>query len=209
MKQKDSHIIKRIALLTSLLIAFSLQSKAIETAAQLISKCANTVNNAPSLVVKATVSAAQESFVVNMTLSRERFVFDYPQMKVWYDGTTQWTYIKGNRELNITEPTQEELLEINPFAILNFYRKAYTARRLESTTPTIELVAKEPTATIRKAVITIDPANDMPSKIVVTFSNGHTLTATITSITRGKTKSPSAFIFDKDKYPTAEIVDLR
>lgn len=187
----------------------SVSAFAIETASQLIGQCAAVVNKAPALSIKAIISTSSGNFAVDMTVAKEKFVLDYSLMKVWYDGTTQWTYLKENKELDITDPTDEELLQSNPFTILNFYKNAYNARRLSSTEQIIELTAKDADAAVRKAVVTINPKTHYPEKINVTLSSGHTMTITIGTIKSIKTPAASTFVYSKHQYPASEIVDLR
>lgn len=190
--------------------AVSFDAVAVETARQVIANTAKALNEAPSLDVKANVETSQGTFAVNMKIARDKFVLDYPQMKVWYDGTTQWTYVKDQRELSISDPTEDELLECNPFAIINYYGKVYSARRLQGNETTIELVANNTASTnIRKAVVTVSPTTYFPEKIVVTFANGKTMTVRIVSVKKGPKLAASTFVYDKNKYPAAETVDLR
>lgn len=183
---------------------------AVETAQQLIARCAAVVNEAPSVDVAFTLSNVQGGPVkMTMTISKQRFMLDSPQMIVWYDGTTQWTYLKKDKELNITDPTTEELMECNPFAILNYYSSAYTARRLEGEQSVIELVSKDRNASVRKAVVTLDPSTHFPSKVIITTSTGSVMVATVTSITKGRSLPISTFTYDTVKYPANEIIDLR
>lgn len=196
-----------VAAVTLLFAAIS--ANAVETAAQLIARCAAAVNDAPSIEARVTVSSGGNSTDISMTIARQKFAMDTPAMRLWYDGTTQWTYTTDSHELSITEPTVDELLECNPFAILNYYSRAYTVRRLEEDGLQLELAAKSRSASIRKAVVTVDPATNFPSKIVITLSNGRTMVATVKSITRGKTLRPSVFVWDKTKYPAATTTDLR
>ena len=44
-----------------------------------------------------------------IVLSANRFYLESSELKVWFDGKTQWAYMKENNEVNITEPTTEEL----------------------------------------------------------------------------------------------------
>jgi len=44
------------------------------------------------------------------------------EMQAWFDGKTQWAYMAQNNEVSITEPTEKELAETNPMAILSGYK---------------------------------------------------------------------------------------
>lgn len=199
----------RLATLLTLLVTVAFASAAAETAADIMAKCARAFNGAPSLTVKASVASGSETFTATITASHEKFCLEYPQMIAWYDGTTQWTYARQTRELSITEPLPAELLESNPFAILNQYARAYNVRRLSDKQPVVELTPKSRDAGIRKAVLTVDAKTWLPTKIVVTMASGRTMTVTVKSAVKGKKPAASTFIYNKTKYPANEIVDLR
>lgn len=203
---------KRVTLYNILLlfiILFPASAAAAETAAQILARCAAKVNSAESLDVRFTLSAEGSNSSYTMKISHEKFMMESPQIAVWYNGVTQWTYVKSNRELNITDPTAEELMECNPFSILNFYSKTYDIKRLAGNGIQIEMTAKDRSATVRKAVITIDSRTYMPSKVLVTLGNGHIMAATVTSVTQGKRPAAKTFTYDKARYPASEIIDLR
>lgn len=46
-------------------------------------------------------------------------------MTTWFDGRTQWSYLASSDEVNVSEPTPEELQGINPYAWLSLYKKDY------------------------------------------------------------------------------------
>ena len=190
-------------------LAAPFPAHAVETASQIIAKCAAKVSAAPSLKLKFTLQYGDKSSPCDITVAKQKYRLSSPEMEVWYDGNTQWTYAVAQRELSITEPTADELLECNPFAILNHYAKVYTCRRLSGNGNDIELTAKSSASTVRKAVVTVDPKTYMPQKLVVTLSNGRTFSAVVGTVTTGKNLPASYFTYDKAKYPASETVDLR
>ena len=192
-----------------MLVAAIVPVRAIETASQVLAKCATALSDAPSLSASVAVTSAGESIDMTMLVSQQRFMLESPRLTLWYDGITQWTYDADTREVNITEPTVDELLECNPFAIINYYTKAYTARRLAGDGVIVELASKSRSATVRRAVISIDEHTYMPSKIVLTMSNGCTMVAVVKSIKRGGNVPDARFRYDSTKYPASEIIDLR
>ena len=46
-------------------------------------------------------------------------------MKTWFDGKTQWTLAEENEEVSISEPTDEELQSLNPYAWMSLYQQGY------------------------------------------------------------------------------------
>ena len=183
---------------------------AIETAAQSLDKCIERVNDAPSIEINAAIVSNQgTSSLCAMILSREKFNMVTPEMLVWYDGTTQWTYMIGSQELSITEPFEEELLQVNPFAILKNYAQTYTCRRLSGSQLKIELIAKSVSSEVSKAIVSLDANTYLPTRLDVTMRNGTSLCVKVNSSKIGAAVPSSVFKFDKNKYKVSEINDLR
>ena len=196
--------------LTLILIALAaLSASAASSAEQLMARCAKAVNDAPSLTVAVTLSAGQSTSSCTMIIARQRFTLQSPEMTVWYDGSTQWTYIASDRELSITEPTPDELLECNPFAIVNYYSQLYNVRTVAGSANIVELTPKRAGTSIRRATVTINPDTSLPAAINATLANGHTFSVKVISATRGGNLPASTFIYNKTTHPAVITNDLR
>lgn len=145
-----------------------------------------------------------------LTFNGRRFKMDTPQMTVWFDGLTQWTYLKDQNEVNITEPTPSELAESNPFELLRNYGSEFRCRRLKttSTADVIELTPKSSGAAYSKAILTVNKSTGAPSSMEVYFSNGASTSVKIRSI-EATSVADTFFSFNKKDFPGVEIVDLR
>ena len=182
---------------------------AIETAGQIVAKCVEAINKAPSISIKFTLSYGNNKSNCELLIEHDKYCLTSDDLKIWYDGMTQWTLNQAENEVSITEPTFEELLESNPFAIINNYSSSYSIRRLSGIKPEVEFVAKSKMANIRKAVVSFDEHTNMPTKLIVTMSNGRTFSASVLSTSKGKTLPSSTFTFNSKNYPSTNIVDLR
>ena len=72
-----------------------------------------------------------------------KFVLETDEMKTWYNGECQWSLIFDMEEVNLSEPTQEELTEINPYELLNLYKKGYSSSYLDATDRVVLLKSKD------------------------------------------------------------------
>ena len=63
-----------------------------------------------------------------LLMDGSKFVYDTEEMKIWYDGTTQWTLQMrdGYNELYINNPTAEDQQSISPYLLLNNYKENFT-----------------------------------------------------------------------------------
>lgn len=199
----------RLFLLFVLSVICTANVYAVETAEQILSRCAAKISNAPSVTIKFSLAFGDKRSNCELIIAKNKYRLSSDEIEVWYDGATQWSYSSQDKEVSITEPTDEELLESNPFTIISNYKTAYTYRRLAGDKNEIELVAKNKMSVVRKAVITIDEKTSLPSKLIVTMSNGHTFSANVTSAVEGKALPSSTFIYNKEKYPAQTTIDLR
>lgn len=201
-------------ILPALLMLAALAASGAESATQLLARCADKLTSAPSVSARFTISGSEGDVAGSVVLARERFRMNSPQLNIWFDGRTQWSALASAREVNVTEPTAEELLTTNPFAIITDYSRSYNCRLLKqqggaATIKQVELTPKAAGADIRRAVISIDTRTLWPVKAVVTMSSGTTVNATISNCAIGKKLPATSFTFTPSALPGYEIVDLR
>lgn len=146
-------------------------------------------------------------------LKGEKFVLRTEGMTTWFDGRTQWTYLSSSDEVNIVEPTPEELQGINPYAWLSLYDQGFLLkqnRNADAGVYEIEMVATSPEAQIERMVISIDKDSMRPVRVSLTLAgNTEATVINVYDYHTGRSWPDSFFTFDRKAYPTAEIIDLR
>lgn len=169
------------------------------------------LNGGKSVTVQFRTEAGDVSTAGSLTQCRECFRMHTPQMSAWYDGRTLWTYNDAARETSVTEPTADELMEINPFDILNNYQKRFTTRvaHRSPASTTVEFTPKAKGSAIKSASMTLSNSTKMPQAIDLTFSNGSRMRIAVTSVSEDKGSAKSAFTYPSGRYPNVEIIDLR
>ena len=189
-----------------LLLMVSFASVAAESAAGLLARCAEKLVSAPSVSAAFSIRASDGEDIAGSIVMA-------PRLRMWFDGRTQWTALDASKEVNVTEPTADELLASNPFAIITGYGSKYNCRLLPSTEKNsvrrVELTPKKAGADIRRAVIAIDTHTLWPVKVTITMASGATVDAVVSSCTVGKKLSASEFVFNPSSLPGYEVVDLR
>ncbi len=203
--------LRSILTLLTLLLTLPSVSAAAPTASELIDEAATKLRSAKSVTIGFTATGSQEGQISKglFTIAGDRFVIDSPEAKVWYDGKTQWAWTADGEEVNITEPTIEEVAQVNPYAILCSLRSRYKARyQGQPSARTVVLTPSMPDPPILHAVITF-AANGYPSLMKLRTSSGENITINITSVTPGNDLPVSTFRFTPAKVPGAEIIDLR
>lgn len=182
-----------------------------ESAASIMGGLKKNIAEQPSVEAVFTIKSDNTPLQGSIIMSESKFTMKTPQLAVWYDGKTQWTLVEASKEVSISEPTADELMLTNPFAILTSYDGYYTARRLPDLKGRrrVQLVPKGHSTGIENIVVTIDAATHYPTAIVITFDDKQQLDVTIDKISGGNKKADAAFVFDIKKYPGFEINDLR
>ena len=137
-------------------------------------------------------------------LKGEKFMLKTSETTTWFDGKTQWSYMVRNDEVNVSNPTQEELQQINPYTFLYMYQKGFSYKL--GTVKTYQGKA------VWEVILT---ANDKKQELesitlYVTKSGQQTRNEiTVSAYQTGLDYADHVFTFDRKAYPTAEVIDLR
>lgn len=156
-----------------------------------------TMSNASSGTVSGTIAIKGNKFNARTA-----------QMTVWYDGKTQWTYMKKNNEVNVSTPTQAQQQMMNPYTFVNIYKTGYNMTATTSgANDEVHLVAQKQNKSITEMYITINRKTGVPSKVKMKHK-GKWNTITVSNFSP-KNLSNTVFTFNSKDYPKAEVIDLR
>ena len=145
----------------------------------------------------------------------EKFVLKTSDIITWFDGKTQWSYLTQNDEVNISTPTEAELQGLNPYALLYLYKKGFdyelgkVADFHGKQVYEVILTATDKKQDLSRIVLYVVKSTYQPVYIKVEQRDGSRSEITITRYQTGLKLSDSVFVFNKQQYPTAEIIDLR
>lgn len=201
---------KKILLILTIL-CISLSADAALSATGVLDKAASVINGAKALTAEYTIKAGNSKENGSLLLASGKFTMKSPSLQTWYDGITMWTYSPSLNEVNISTPTADELMEINPFAIVNSYKSAYTPHLVKSdkNSCTIELTPKSKGRSFSKAIVVVNTHTYYPLSIQLTMTDGSIVDVAIQSVKTGAFPGNEAFRFKKSAAPNAEIIDLR
>lgn len=183
---------------------------ATPSAADVLRKAAAAMKDTPSVEASFSVSIGNRASSGDILISGDKFALTTPELSTWFDGKTQWAYSPAANEVNISEPTPEELQQINPFAILSAMQNQFTPRRLKANAgcDRIELIPKGKSE-YTKIVATFNATTHFPIEIIITSTDRSVTTIKITSIKKGGKTADGRFRFNPARFPGVEIVDLR
>lgn len=192
-----------------------------QDARTILDKASETYNAAGALIANFTLdmkdvkSGSVNSYDGKAYMKGDKFKIEIPDAITWFDGTTQWTYVKDSEEVNISSPTGEELQAISPSALFNIYKKGFNLsykgekKFAEKTLLEVELTPQKKGGDFTKIIVQIDKASNIFHKITLIDKSGLENLLTIKSYQTDKNLSESLFKFEKKDFPNAEIIDLR
>lgn len=163
----------------------------------------------------ATISAGNgnDEIRVRLIMKGEQWFLQTPETAVWYDGKTEYSGIVEDDkviEVMIQECSTEEQMSGNPFLVIK-HHDGFNVSATDSRTLvlTAEDQKKGAYEGILKVVVTFGTDN-RPTLIRIRQKDmgDSDITMKITRYETGTT-SESDFTFPKDKWPDAEIIDLR
>lgn len=177
-----------------------------------MTRMADKIKSMKSMTITYNLLADGQNSAGTLVMSGDKFHISSDDVMVWYDGKTQWSYSAATNEVNIVEPSPEELVTVNPFVIINSFRKAYSASPVKSAGGIQKIRLRPHTKDgneISEVTLSINEKTSLPTDITVVTSGGNKLDIQIKSIKSGSNYPHSTFVFTRKLLPKAEIIDLR
>ena len=180
-----------------------------QTAQQVLNKTAKIIGNKGGASANFSLSSTKYgSTSGTIAIKGNKFNAHTPQATVWYNGKTQWTYMKNTNEVNVSNPTQAQQMSMNPYTFINIYKTGYNySLKNAGSNYEVHLIAQNKRRTVQELIITINKKTYVPS--VIKMRQGSSWSTIKVSNFRAKNVSNSTFVFNSKDFPKAEIVDLR
>ncbi|PST83494.1 gliding motility protein [Pedobacter yulinensis] len=143
-----------------------------------------------------------------------KYKVSMPGQELISDGKSQWTYLKDDKEVQVSDADNSSDA-LNPAKIFTIFERgfkpAYTGQKKLGTKvyELIDLVALDARKPFSKIKLTVDKAGKQISNVVLYDKNGNTYTYNVRSFTPNVKVPETAFAFDAKKHPGVEVVDLR
>ena len=192
---------------TLLLMLFVAAASYGQTAQQVLDKTASVVSNKSGASASFTIKGGNLSTSGTIAIKGKKFQATTPQATIWFDGKTQWTYMKKNDEVNVANPTDAELAAINPYNFIYMYKNGYDyTMKKKGQNYEIHLTTKQKKS-ISEMYIVINQKTYTPSQIRLKQQKAWT-TIDIKNFKKANL-ADGAFRFNAKDFPTAEVIDLR
>lgn len=189
-----------------------------QTARQVLDRTAATVGVNDGVKASFTISifnGSQSSGSTSGTLQLKgnKFHAVTPQAIVWFDGKTEWTYMKKNDEVNVSNPTAAQLEQMNPYHFINIYKSGYSLKMKSENLRgrgvyEIHMKAQDKQREIQQVLISVDKNSYQP--LCVRMLQGKKKWTVISIKDFASANIPDdIFRFDSKDFPKAEVIDLR
>ena len=148
-----------------------------------------------------------------LKIAGEKYALLSDQMKLWCDGTTQWSYIAANNEIYVSEPNADDARAFSPVHIMELYKEGYKSsvdKKLSTAkSDAVVLVANGRGLEIEKVTILLNKQSAQPEKLDVVYENGTSASIKVNSY-KGKCNfSTKEFRCREKDFRGVEFVDMR
>lgn len=197
-----------------LFMAAVVSMQAAGNADAIINQVVKTYRAANGISVNYIITADQGQTSGNIAMRGEKFRMLSADLKCWYNGTLQWSYTPVTEEVNITQPTAEELQMVNPYSIISSFRQSFSTQLLKSATASnheVQMLPKNGKATDIKSVrLTINRTTSLPVKIIFELKDRSSVIVTLSNYKTQQNFPDNTFVFNKAMVPAGTpVVDLR
>lgn len=186
-----------------------LQGQNAQDARKILDKTAAVVGRKGGASANFTLSSSKAGAISGtIAIKGNKFYARTPQAIVWFNGKTQWGYLKKTNEVNVSTPTQAQQMSMNPYTFINIYRTGYVlGMKSSGANYQVHLTAQNKQRSIQEMYITIGKKDYIPSQVKMRQGNTWS-TITVTDF-KAKNQPNSLFTFSAKDFPTAEVIDLR
>lgn len=179
-----------------------------QTAKSVLDKAAATITVKEGVKANFKMTGSTGNTSGSIAIKGRKFNAVTPVAIVWFDGKTQWTYVKKNDEVNISTPTEAQLQAINPYNFITLYKNGYASTLNKSGKDYIvHLTATDKSKKIQELFVTVNKTSYHPTQ--VKLLQGKKWTIFDISDLKKQAIPDAQFKFNAKDYPQAEIIDLR
>lgn len=211
--KKQIYIIMGLTLLS--VAAFAQQAETVLDKAAKAYESSNGITATFAANIRYEKQGIAESFEGTIQMKGDKFALITPDMRTWYDGKTQWMYVARIEEVNISNPSGDELQLTNPMTLLRTYKKGFNLSYIgESTTENGKMaddvrLKSKGVNDIDQIEIQIERTTSLPVRMTVLMKNGLRSVIRISKMQTGMNHSDQQFVFQPKDYPNAVEIDLR
>ena len=193
-----------------LLIAFvNIYSQNDIKAEKLLDKVSSNIDKAKNYSIEFSYELNDnitEKTKGNILISQGNYILDFLGVKQICDSNFIYTIVSENKEIMISEISEEKDEIINPLNLLKFYRDGYIINLDESKNESnyfiqyVKLIPTNNNSEISHLLLGINTENNNIYKIIEIGKNKSNTTIRIDNITYNSKLSDDIFVFNKNDY---------
>lgn len=146
-----------------------------------------------------------------MTFSEDNYYLELPDQAIYFDGSTQWTYFKDRKEVQITNSTLEESA-FHPLKFLNLYKSDKFKSRIvedDGQATIIEFIPLSKNEEYHKIRVSVQPKLKQLQLIEVFLKNGDKYKVIVKRQLTIKALIKKNYQLDLDSLKGVHVEDLR
>lgn len=204
-----------------LLNVFNLSAQSSDKAVALLKQASDAYVKAGGINATFTLQLLQpggtkgELLKGTIKLKGKKFKLEVDDMITWFDGSNQWVYLKQNQEVNVSNPTEEELLMVNPINVFQLYRHGYASHYQGLKTHngkqahSITLTPQDKYSSLKSIEALFDKDHLRPLHISILNKDQSGTLINIPTYQTGQSYPDNLFIYPARDYPSNQVIDLR
>ena len=153
----------------------------------------------------------------NIKIKGQKYVVSLPDFgrQIYSDGTAIWVYMKDGNQVTISNIDDDSNDLMDPANLFNIYEKGFQSKFVEEKTLdgkavyVIDLLPESDEQDVKKITVTIDKSSMMLHSARLFSTDENIYGIDIKKLETDKDLPDSDFVFNKDKYPDLEVIDLR
>lgn len=206
---------KKIILLSFLLIGLLCMTPVFaQKPDNIVANVISTFNKSKSIKANIHISSNGQTHASGLIImQRRQYYISTGSTKIWYNGKVQWTYSRHTGEVNIINPSVEDLQTTNPYSVITSFKNSYNGTSLKSNDANsylLKFTPKRKNQDINEIFLTVNKRNYQLDKIVIVMRDKTSYTTTISNYKTGVNYPASTFVFNKKDVPAnTPVVDLR
>lgn len=195
--------------LLMLMIGITMYAQSATQARKILDKTAAVVGNKGGASASFNMSNSKIGSVSGtIAIKGHMFQASIPKAIIWYNGKTQWSYMKSTNEVNVTNPTEAKRMKMNPYTFITMYKNGYNmSAKTSGKNYVVHLTAQNKQRSAQELYITVNSSTYTPVQVRVREGSSWT-TVNISNFKTAKFAN-SKFTFNAKDYPTADVIDLR
>ena len=201
---------KLISILTALLLLVTAaHAQSANEARKVLDKTASIVGRKGGAKANFTLTSPKYGNTSGtIAIKCNKFNARTSQAIIWYNGKTQWAYMKATEEVNITTPNEAQQAAMNPYKFITIYKIGFNlSMKTSGNNYVVHLTAQNKKRSVQEMYITINKKSYVPSQVKMKQGTSWT-TLDITNF-QVKDQADNIFIFNAKEFPNSEVIDLR